>query len=151
MTKTNEDRLATQRFTLLNTLTLVCGQVMTPDRLNQLVDDLTAEIQTGSTSWAFQPSDPATDVTKIMLDVVPGEDGMGLEIYAKSVDDVEQAMTALCDRIEELEDKLAARTRSLDETVEYMNEGCICGRAPAPKHPVDPRLLAVPPKYNWPA
>lgn len=34
----------------------------------------------------------------------------------------------------------------LEATVEYMNEGCICGRAPQPKHPVDPRLLTKPKK-----
>lgn len=146
MTRTNDDRLATQRFTLRTALTAVCGRVLTPDLLDQLVNDMAIEIQTGATSWAFLPGDPATDVTKIMLDVVPGEDGMGLEIYAKSVDDVERAFTTMADRNEELEEQLAERTRSLNETVEYMNEGCICGRAPAPKHPVDPRLSKPAPK-----
>ncbi|MGY2429595.1 hypothetical protein [Pseudomonas tolaasii] len=33
-----------------------------------------------------------------------------------------------------------------ESTVEHMNEGCVCGRAPAPKNPVDPRLLTKPKK-----
>lgn len=40
-------------------------------------------------------------------------------------------------------DRLAA---DFESTVEYMNEGCICGRAPAPKHAVDKRLLTKPRK-----
>lgn len=34
----------------------------------------------------------------------------------------------------------------LQATVDYINDGCICGRAPSPKHPVDPRLLRRPKK-----
>ena len=43
--------------------------------------------------------------------------------------------------IADLEEKLAVMSRNFEATVEHMNEGCICGRAPEPKHPVDPRLL----------
>lgn len=31
--------------------------------------------------------------------------------------------------------------RCLDDLTDYVNSGCICGRAPDPKNPVDPRLL----------
>lgn len=46
-------------------------------------------------------------VTNILLDVVPGEDGMGTEIYAKSIDDVTGLLTALGEKIESLEAALA--------------------------------------------
>lgn len=48
------------------------------------------------------------DVTKILLNVVPGDDGEGLEIYAKSVDDVVALLTEQAERIEELESRSAA-------------------------------------------
>lgn len=38
-------------------------------------------------------------VTNIMLDVVPGEDGMGHEVYAKSVADVENALSSTGERL----------------------------------------------------
>lgn len=37
---------------------------------------------------------------------------------------------------------------ALEATVEHMNDGCICGRAPEPKNPVDPRLLTKPKKVK---
>jgi len=54
------------------------------------------------------PVAPATDVRRILLDVVPGYDGEGLEVYATSVNDVEALLTKQAERIEELESKLAA-------------------------------------------
>ena len=39
------------------------------------------------------PVAPELDVTKILLNVVPGYEGEGLEIYAKSVDDVVALLT----------------------------------------------------------
>lgn len=45
-------------------------------------------------------------VTNILLDIVPGEDGMGEEIYARSVDDVTAAMTKQFDLIEGLQEEL---------------------------------------------
>lgn len=53
--------------------------------------------------------DPSIDVRTILLDIVPGDDGMGLEIYAKSVADVERKFSEMGDRIEELESKRAAQ------------------------------------------
>jgi hypothetical protein len=53
------------------------------------------------------PVVPATDVRTILLDVVPGEDGQGVEVYAKSVDDVVAAITKMGERIEELESQMA--------------------------------------------
>lgn len=41
----------------------------------------------------------------------------------------------------ELIEQLERVTTDFEATVDYMNEGCICGRAPNPQHPVDPRLL----------
>jgi hypothetical protein len=42
-------------------------------------------------------------VERVMLDVVPGLEGMGEEVYAKSVDDVEAKLGALGDQIEDLQ------------------------------------------------
>lgn len=50
-------------------------------------------------------------VTNIMLTVVPGEDGMGVEVYAKTVSDVENAFTALCTKMEDIEAKLTESQR----------------------------------------
>lgn len=58
--------------------------------------------------YAHPPVLPWMDVRKILLDVVPGEDGMGLEVYAKSTVCVERKLTEMGERIEELESKLAA-------------------------------------------
>lgn len=49
----------------------------------------------------------ALSVENIMIDVVPGEDGMGEEIYAKSVADVHAAFGKMVDREEDLEQKLS--------------------------------------------
>jgi len=48
----------------------------------------------------------ALSVTNIMLDIVPG-DGSGHEVYAKSVAEVEAAITKRCDEIEELQAAIA--------------------------------------------
>lgn len=45
----------------------------------------------------------------------------------------------------QLLEKLDKLTNDFEQTVLYMNEGCICGRAPKPVHPVDPRLLKAGP------
>jgi hypothetical protein len=54
----------------------------------------------------------ALSVTRILLDVVPGEDGMGQEVYACSVADAEAVLAKMAERIEELE--LAAHSWRLD-------------------------------------
>lgn len=56
----------------------------------------------------------ALSVTRIMLDVVPGEDGMGEEIYAKSVADVEALLSKQCEDIEALQDREAALREELE-------------------------------------
>lgn len=43
----------------------------------------------------------ALSVTNIMIDVVPGDDGMGHEVYAKSVDDVVNKLTAMGAELED--------------------------------------------------
>jgi len=45
-------------------------------------------------------------VTNILLEVAPGEDGLGVETYAESVEDVEKLYNKQYERIEELEDGL---------------------------------------------
>lgn len=46
-------------------------------------------------------------VTNILLKIVPGEDGTGEEIYARSVDDVSNLLSAMSEKIESLEAALA--------------------------------------------
>ncbi|WP_226789504.1 hypothetical protein [Pseudomonas aeruginosa] len=65
---------------------------------------------------------PEVDVTRILLDIVPG-DGDGHEVYAKSVADVEAKLAADGDRIEDLELKLhaaLARVAELESATSYI-------------------------------
>ncbi|HHQ4199663.1 TPA: hypothetical protein ACSQFS_003170 [Pseudomonas aeruginosa] len=65
---------------------------------------------------------PEVDVTRILLDIVPG-DGDGHEVYAKSVADVEAKLAADGDRIEDLELKLhaaQARVAELESATSYI-------------------------------
>ena len=55
----------------------------------------------------MEQSTSNTNVRRILLDVVPGPDGMGFEIYAESNADVERKLTEMGDRIEELQSRLA--------------------------------------------
>lgn len=59
----------------------------------------------------------ALSVTNIMLEVVPGWDGMGEEAYAKSVADVEAAFGKMVDREELLEQKLAEAQALLSRVI----------------------------------
>lgn len=56
-----------------------------------------------------QPVAAQHDVRNILLAVVPGEDGMGHEVFAKSVDEVVNQLTAMGQRIEEFESALVAQ------------------------------------------
>ena len=58
-------------------------------------------------------------VTNIMLAVVPG-DGSGFEVYAKSVGDVEAALSKQCDKIDGLQTKVADHRRVLGLAKEAM-------------------------------
>lgn len=66
------------------------------------------------------PALPWMDVRKILLDVVPGEDGMGLEVYAKSTVCVERKLTEMGERIEELESKLTAHPPAQPQPVGHV-------------------------------
>lgn len=63
--------------------------------------------QDGACPHGPAPIAPDLDVTKILLRVVPGYEGEGLEVYAKSVDDVVALLTEQAERIEELESQRA--------------------------------------------
>jgi len=52
---------------------------------------------------AREPVPADCDVRKIMLDVVPGWDGMGQEVYAKSVREVEDLLSGMGQRLEDFE------------------------------------------------
>lgn len=49
------ERLATQKFAIANALIARSGQHLMPDVIDQLTDELTAEMTTGPSSWAFRP------------------------------------------------------------------------------------------------
>ena len=71
----------------------------------------------GSGHFWGSPAEPLPaerDVTRIMLRVVPGLDGMGHEVYAKSVDDVVELLNSLWDRIDGLELAAAREPTPID-------------------------------------
>lgn len=77
------------------------------------------------------------DVTRILLDVVPG-DGDGIEVYAKSVDDVVDRLTEMAEQIEALQSKLKRKEAEEDPAHEAADE------APLPKDvPYPPSLNNV--------
>lgn len=63
-------------------------------------------------------------VTKIMLDIVHGYDGMGEEVYAKSVEDVEHAFTKLYGELERLTDQRDALQQRLTAADDHLDD---CG------------------------
>ncbi len=56
----------------------------------------------------------ALSVTSILMDVVPGHDGMGLEVYAKSVADVQLLISNLHLKTEDQEQSLADAKEELE-------------------------------------
>ena len=62
--------------------------------------------------------------SSIMIKVVPGEDGMGEEIYAKSVSDVERLLTRFSEKLEEQADEIWRLKQSLD-----VKERCLGSRS----------------------
>ncbi len=73
--------------------------------INQLDGDATralwaeADKVLESAVYAKTPSWSKLDVRTIMLDIEPGPDGEGVEIYAKSVEEVEQKLAALSESL----------------------------------------------------
>lgn len=63
---------------------------------------------------------PELDVRKILLGIVPG-DGNGLEVYAKSVEDVERKLSEMWQRIEDLEGMTQSPTQP-QPSIEVLRE-----------------------------
>lgn len=61
------------------------------------------------------------DVRRILIDVVPGEDGMGREVYARSNKDVVEMLTVMDQRIEDLQ-STARPAAPLSEPAEAVTE-----------------------------
>ena len=61
-------------------------------------------------------------VINIMMDVVPGYDGMGLEVYAKSVAEVELLISNLYLAAEERDERLAAAEQRNAELVDLLTD-----------------------------
>lgn len=58
-------------------------------------------------------------VTRIILDITPGENGMGHEIHAKSVSEVESLISSLYERLEAAEAEIARRDAEAGEPVAW--------------------------------
>jgi hypothetical protein len=74
-------------------------------------------LQASESAAAERDALQALSVTNILLEVAPGEDGGGLEIYAKSVADVEQVLTKLGLALEDAQEEaqtLRAKLAALD-------------------------------------
>lgn len=108
----------------------------------QPVEDLTTRLQ--KAMWAGVSirisSDPLGAQLSALIVEMAGHEA---EAYALQdrVDEANASVTALEQRVAELEAQNKKLSQDFASTVDHMNEGCICGRAPAPKKPVDPRLL----------
>lgn len=86
---------------LISALENHCGNYKLDDAGERRHD---AAIKAGMSALAEpapEPVNPDLLVTSIMLDVVPGEDGSGAEIYAKSAKDVVNKLTELSAELEE--------------------------------------------------
>lgn len=84
------------------------GHVIPPSFDEKLVDAACISLARAlSTPSAVAAEDarvpPELDVRKILIDVVPGEDGMGHEVYAKTVADVENELSRLGAALEDLQ------------------------------------------------
>ena len=93
-------------------------------------------VRTMTFSWTAEAADTISalcaaleaaqklSVTNIMLDVVPGWDGMGDEVYAKSVDEVVEALSKLgCEAEDAQGDLHTARVKleAAQETIQQLN------------------------------
>lgn len=54
--KRTEDRIETQRFAVHNILVSHCDQMLTPDKVDEITEELTREMTVGPCSWAFKLS-----------------------------------------------------------------------------------------------
>lgn len=79
------------------------------------------------TASAERPvQEPETDVRKIMLAVVPGFDGMGAEVYAKSTKDVEDKLSALGSELEEWQLGIRRLPAPVQEPDAFLHEDGNC-------------------------
>lgn len=94
----------------------------TAEQLEQYAKDHSSALQSRITELE------ALSVTNIMLDVVPGEFGEGVEVYAKCCDDVVNVFNKLYDRIDVLEAELADCRKEASKH-RFLNVSCSqCGR-----------------------
>lgn len=60
-------------------------------------------------------------VTNILLDIVPGEEGMGREVYASSMEDVIDKLSELSDKIEDIEESIGSQRTAELQAVQWRN------------------------------
>jgi hypothetical protein len=97
-----------------------CGHRLTPEGTQEFWGFAEKPLPPGTKLYAAPqpPAAPAPavvpselDVRRIMLAVVPGDDGMGLEVFANNVDDVVERLSDMGERLADLEDAPAPAQR----------------------------------------
>lgn len=55
--KVTNDREATQRFVILDSLSAHCMEILTPDKIELIAAEIFEEATSGPASWAFKPGE----------------------------------------------------------------------------------------------
>lgn len=92
-------------------------------RVAEVADNL-IDLSSLATVTAQRDQLQTLSVTNVMLDIVPGMDGMGEEVYAKSVEEVSHALGELACQVDDLQDQLAP-LRSQAMRLRYL-ESVLC-------------------------
>lgn len=87
-------------------------------------------VATGTLSSAERDQLKAMSVEHILVGVVPGHDGMGQEVYAKSVDDVIALLSKLSGEVDELEIQRDQLKQQVEGWKEAIKAGCETGGIP---------------------
>ena len=61
MERTQEDYHETQRFTIWSILVSHCGQILSPDKVDEISSEIKNAMRDSSTSWAFDVKEHTHD------------------------------------------------------------------------------------------
>lgn len=99
-------------------------EIAAMDAQGQRADDLGRAAAVARQGLEGGPTIPSElDVRRIMLDVTPGPDGMGHEVFAKNTQEVEALLTSLGEQLEDARAELAAIRQALG--VPYEPHQCV--------------------------
>ena len=73
-----------------------------------------------SSEVSYVPVD--CDVRKIMIDIVPGPDGMGHEVFATNIRDVENLLSGQAMRIDDLESEIHRLNQQILDIKNYYED-----------------------------